>query len=63
MLTCSSRCSTARVSAGSARGMTAPKTNAPKMAWMPMASVAHADSSSPASTTASTSGVSRPAAR
>ena len=43
--------------------MTAPNTNAPKMAWMPIVSVAHADSSRPASTTASTSGVSRPAAR
>lgn len=44
-----------------ARGITAPNRNAPKMKWTCIHSVVHADANSPISTSASRSGVSRPA--
>ncbi len=40
--------------------MIAPKTNAPKISWMPIRSVASADSRIPTRTTAKMSGVIRP---
>ena len=63
-VTCSSR---SRISwlrgAASSRGMIAPNTNAPKIAWIPIQFVMYAETSTPTRTTAKMLGVSPPATR